>query len=181
MSNQQNIDAFFADFTRRVEEVKRILPDIVGTEVVNSAQDNFRTESFFGEKWPARKDKKNKRKLLVKTGALQRSPRIIQSMPGLVSVGSDVPYAEVHNEGGVINRSARSETFIRNRYKTGKKGEMFGGMGAFRKGTTAGKGQTYKAYSYSMPMRKFLGNHPKLKRHLEDTIKEVVLEKLNNF
>ncbi|WP_282635701.1 phage virion morphogenesis protein [Sphingobacterium thalpophilum] len=175
MGNQQNIDTFFAEFTRRVEEIQRELPDIVGTEVINSAQDNFRTESFFGEKWPARKDKKNKRKLLVKTGTLQRSPRIFQSMPGMISVGSDVPYAEVHNEGGIINRVARSETFVRNRYKNGKN------KGLFKKGTTQGQGFTFKAYSYSMPMRRFLGNHPKLKRHLEQTIKEVTIERLNNI
>ncbi|HMR18392.1 MAG TPA: hypothetical protein PKA53_03750, partial [Sphingobacterium sp.] len=72
----------------------------------------------------------------------------------------------------IINRAARSETFIRNRHTTGKKGKMFGGMGAFKKGTTPGQGQTYKAYSITMPVRKFLGPHPKLKQHLETVIKD---------
>ncbi|WP_144243354.1 phage virion morphogenesis protein [Sphingobacterium sp. ML3W] len=172
MSNQQNIEQFFAQFQAKVNSVQQRLPDIIGTEVVNSSLDNFRSESFFGNKWPVRKDKKNTRKLLVKTGALQRSPRIVSSMIGHVVVGSDIPYASVHNNGDMINRAARSETFIRNRYKTGKKGKMFGGMGAFSKGTTAGQGQSYKAYSYSMPIRKFLGSHPKLKSHLEAVIKQ---------
>lgn len=174
MSNQQSIDQFFNAFLHKFEEVNRILPAVIGTEVINSAIDNFKSESYFDEKWKPRKDKKNTRKLLVKTGTLQRSPRIVRSQPGLVIVGSDVPYAEIHNNGGTINRAARSETFVRNRYKTGRLGKMFGGMGAFRKGTTAGKGQTYKAYSITMPMRKFLGSHPKLKSHLEDVIKEEI-------
>ncbi|WP_286767171.1 MULTISPECIES: phage virion morphogenesis protein [Sphingobacterium] len=174
MSNQQNIADFFKDFERRVNYVKEALPEIVGTEVVNSALDNFKTESYFGEKWKERKDKKNKKKLLVNTGTLQRSPRVILSSPGMVTVGSDVPYAEVHNDGGTISRASRSETFIRNRYKNGSK------KGRFKKGTTDGQGQTYKAYSYSMPMRKFLGPHPKLKAHLQETIKDFTFEQLMN-
>lgn len=182
MSNQQNIDIFFQNFLHRVEAVNERLPGIIGTEVINSALDNFKDESFFGEKWPARKDKKkNTRKLLVKTGQLQRSPRIVRSQPGLVRVGSDVAYAAVHNNGEEINRAARSETFIRNRHKTGKKGKMFGGMGAFSKGTTPGQGQTYKAYSYSMPTRKFLGSHPKLKVKLEQIIKDEFITELKSI
>lgn len=175
MSNQQNIDAFFQNFLHRVEAVNQRLPDIVGTEVINSTLDNFKTESFFGDKWPKRKDKKNTRKLLINTGTLQRSPRIVRSQPGLVVVGSDVPYAAVHNNGGEINRNARSETFIRNRYKTGKK------KGAFKRGTTLGQGFTFKASTYNMPMRKFLGSHPKLKTHLEQVIKEEFINELKGI
>jgi len=166
MSNQQNIEAFFQAFQQKVDAINQRLPDIIGTEVVNSALDNFRDESYFGEKWKPRKDRKNTRKLLVKTGALQRSPRIVRSQPGLVVVGSDVPYAAVHNNGGTIDRTARSETFVRNRFKRGTK------KGLFRKGTTLGQGFTFKAYSYSMPQRQFLGPHPKLKAHLQQVIKD---------
>ncbi len=175
MSNQQNIADFFADFTKRVNEAQRILPDIIGTEVVNSALDNFRSESFFDEKWPARKDKKNTRKLLIKTGTLQRSPRIFRSQPGLVVVGSDVPYAAVHNNGEEINRKARSETFVRNRYTRGKK------KGAFKRGTSTGQGLSFKAYSYNMPVRKFLGSHPILKQHLQSIIRDELTKSINNI
>lgn len=176
MSNSQNISNFFQNLQQRIVAVNQRLPDIIGTEVINSAVDNFRDESFFGDKWPARKDKKNTRKLLVKSGALQRSPRIVASQPGLVVVGSDISYAAVHNNGGEINRNARSETFTRNRYKTGKK------KGAFKRGTTlGGQGFTFKASSYNMPMRKFLGTHPKLKVQLEQVIKEEIIKELNSI
>lgn len=168
MSNQQNIEQFFHDFQQRLEALNQRLPDIIGTEVVNSTVDNFRSESYFGEKWPKRKDKKNTRKLLVKTGTLQRSPRVIRSQPGLVVVGSDVPYAEIHNEGGKINRAARSETFVRARYRTGKR------KGAFKPGTTTGQGFTFKNYSISMPRRQFLGAHPKLRAEIQKIIKEEI-------
>lgn len=165
MSNQQNIEQFFEKFQAKVNAVQQRLPEIIGTEVINSSLDNFRSESFFGQKWIPRKDKNNTRKLLVKTGALMRSPRIVSSMIGHVVVGSDIPYASAHNNGDIINRMARSETFIRNRYKKGTK------KGLFKRGTTSGKGMTFKAYSYSMPVRKFLGSHPKLKLQLETVIK----------
>lgn len=168
MSNQQNIEQFFQAFQRRIEAVNQKLPGIIGTEVINSATDNFRSESYFGKKWPKRKDKKNTRKLLVKTGTLQRSPRIIRSQPGLIAVGSDVPYAPIHNNGGNINRAARSETFVRHRYKSGKR------KGLFKRGTTTGQGFTFKNYSINMPRRQFLGAHPKLKSSLQNIIKEEI-------
>lgn len=175
MSNQQNIDLFFQQFALRVQAIQQKLPDIIGTEAINSATDNFRDESFFGEKWKPRKDKRNKRKLLIKSGTLHRSPRVIKSQPGLVIVGSDVPYAAIHNNGGAINRTARSETFVRNRYRTGAKGKMFGGMGAFRKGTTSGQGHTYKSYVINMPQRQFIGAHPQLLNRLKRIIQQEVL------
>lgn len=152
-----------------------ILPDLIAVETVNSALDNFKTESFFGEKWPERKDKKNRRKLLVKTGRLQRSPRVIMSSVGHVVVGSDVPYADVHNNGETIRRASRSETFVRNRYKIGSK------KGKFKRGTTTGQGLSFRAYSYSMPMRKFLGPHPKLKTELEKIIKQEFIKRINRI
>ncbi|ULT44117.1 hypothetical protein KRR40_12575 [Niabella defluvii] len=62
--------------------------------------------------------------------------RSIQVVPigngyGFGSLG--VPYASIHNQGGQISQAARSETFVRNRYKRGAKGKMFGGMGHLKK------------------------------------------------
>jgi hypothetical protein len=79
-----------------------------------------------------------------------------------------VPYARVHNEGETINRPARSETFVRNRYTKGPKSKYFGGQGAYKKGTTPGQGLSFKAYSYQMPARPFLKNTPALRAHLRN-------------
>lgn len=57
----------------------------------------------------------------------------------------------------MINKAARSETFVRNRYTKGPKSKAFGGMGLFKKGTTAGKGLTFKAHSVTIPQRQFMG------------------------
>lgn len=180
MNNEHKINQFFNDFLARVEKSKDQLPIIVGTEVVNSAQENFHKQGFDGKKWKPLKNKKDSgRKILLKSAMMLRSITIIRTTPTSVIVGTQgVPYAQIHNEGGVIKRAARSETFVRNRYVKGKKSKYFGGMGAFKKGTSQGKGLTFKAYSITMPQRQFLGFSPSLlarikevaKREIEDVV-----------
>lgn len=165
MSNQKNIDRFFSEFNRRFQQATKDLPDLLGTEVVNEALQNFEEESFDSNKWPERKDKKNTRPLLVRTGALRRSISILSSSPRHVVVGSVLPYASIHNYGGTINRAARSETFTRNRRKRGKR------KGTFTRGTTPNqRGFSFNSYSYSMPRRQFIGATPRLKDKLETFI-----------
>ncbi|MCH5690024.1 hypothetical protein LWM68_40865 [Niabella sp. W65] len=94
--------------------------------------------------------------------------RSIQVVPigngyGFGSLG--VPYASIHNQGGQISQAARSETFVRNRYKRGAKGKMFGGMGHLKR-YYQGRGQSYKARVINMPKRQFIGASPALRREL---------------
>lgn len=166
------IDTFFQEFQNKVMQIQANVVQDIGTAVVNDSLENFEKQAFTNNPWPKRKNKKDQsRALLVKSGRLRRSVRVIASSPTSVTIGSDVPYAGVHNDGGMINRAARSETFVRNRHKRGKLGKMFGGMGAFRKGTTPGKGLTFKAYSYNMPRRRFLGMSTKLHKEIREIIR----------
>ena len=177
MSNhQQAIDAYFLEFQVRVQKVQAMLGEVVGNVVINDTLDNFRDESFDNVKWQGRVNKKDTRHLLIKSGNLRRSIRIISTTMTSVVIGSDVPYASVHNYGDQIDRYARTETFVRNRYKVGPKGKMFGGMGAFKKGTSPGRGLSFKAYSYNMPKRTFLG----LTAKLENKIKQAIDEQFKN-
>jgi len=174
MTNEEKINAYLQQLTQRIYNVHQRLAPLVGAEVINHTLDNFKNQSFDGQKWPRRKDKKNTKPLLVKSGRLRRgsSWRVLSSSPTRVTVGTDVPYARIHNDGGTIQRAARSETFVRNRYRRGPKARMFGGMGAFQRGTTPGRGQTYKAYNISMPQRRFLGISKKLASDIKALIKE---------
>jgi phage gpG-like protein len=174
MSN--NVNGIFNQIRNQLERKLSQLPAIVGNEVVNYSLDAFEKQSWEGKAWDKRKSKKDTgRALLVKSARLKRSIRIIRSTLNSVTVGTDVPYARVHNEGERINRQARSETFVRNRYLKGPKSKMFGGMGAFKKGTKEGEGLSFKAYSYNMPQRQFLGNTPALRAR----IRKVVIEHMN--
>lgn len=160
MSNADNINAFFADYQARVQTAIARVPNILANDTVNYALKSFNNESYDGAPWPARKDKNNTRKLLVKTGKLKRSIRVINVRTNGFNVGSDVVYASVHNYGGSISKQASSETFVRNRKLKGK------GKGRFARGTTPGKGFTRGAFTYNMPKRQFLGASPVLAKRL---------------
>lgn len=165
-----SFDSSFIQLQRRITAQLQSLRVLVGNDMVNFALDNHRKQAYVDEAWPTRKGKQKgrSRALLVKTGRLRRAHRFQVTEYG-ARYYNDTPYAAVHNFGGTINRTARSETFVRNRHTTGKRGKMFGGMGAFAKGTTRGRGQTYRAYSYQMPRRQFIGRHPELLKTLRNT------------
>ena len=68
----------------------------------------------------------------------------------IVGVRTGIPYARIHQFGGTINQGARSELFVRNRYTKKPK------KGLFKKGTTPGKGLTFKARIIIIPARHYL-------------------------
>ena len=94
----------------RFEKAVQKLPRIAGNTAVNFALENFRRQGFQGavfQPWRTRKDptkwgqrpKRNGRAVLVMSGRLRQSVRIVSATANEVTVGSDVPYAKVHNEG----------------------------------------------------------------------------------
>lgn len=92
---------------RELVEFFEKLPKIAGNEYLNHFLDSFRKGGFTDEsfeKWDKRaKREKDKRKraLLVKTGRLVRSLRM-KTKGTRVEIGTAVPYAQIHNEGGII-------------------------------------------------------------------------------
>jgi phage gpG-like protein len=126
----------------------------VANEAVNWSKDRFQKENWIDRapvKWQPRNPnaKRNKgRKLLYDTGTLQRSiQRFTVGAKGFEYGSAGVKYAAVHNYGLFIPKHARSETFKRNR----------SGSGKFKKGTTPGRGFSFKAGGLNMPQRQFLG------------------------
>lgn len=169
-NNQDKINDAFKKFNQRMDELKANLPAILAKEAENDTLDNFKKESFNGVPWQKRKGKDQARNLLVKSGALRRSPQVYGYKSNGFTLGSDLPHAAVHNYGLTIKRSARSETFTRNRATKGIK------KGQFRKGTNAGQGFTFKAYQYKMPQRQFIGDNIGLRTRLYKAAKEEYLK-----
>jgi phage gpG-like protein len=150
MANEKQV---FERLKQRLKTAITSLPKVFGNEAVNFSHERFRTQSWLdnnAEPWKQRNKnvKRNKgRALLIDTGRLRRSIRIISTSENKVVIGTDVPYARIHNYGGNITRRARSETFIRNRNKKGR----------FKRGITAGRGFTFKGGVINMPKRQFIG------------------------
>lgn len=165
LKNKNVIKLAFQDFRNRVDELERVLPTVLANEAVNETLDIFKEEAFDGKPWQKRKGKADN-PLLQKSGALRRSPQVYGYKQRGFTLGSDLPYAAVHNWGLRIQRKARSETFVRNRIKKGIN------KGRFRKGNTDGQGMSFKQYQYYMPQRQFIGNTLRLRLRLYKAAKE---------
>lgn len=97
------------DRLRAVLALRERLPGMVGEEARGFFLDKYRKGGFEDDRfvpWVARKTRSGKagkrdagRALLVQSGRLRRSIRVLSTGPGYVVVGSDVFYAKFHNEG----------------------------------------------------------------------------------
>lgn len=92
----------FKELKRQWQKDKPRLLREMGEFVVNDTINNFKEKSFEGVKWAPRKDRTNRRALLVKSGALRRSVRA-QVLGDKVKISTDLPYAQIHNEGGTTH------------------------------------------------------------------------------
>lgn len=98
------------ELRRKLIAAKRALrdaPRIAGTRYVNNAIQAFCEQGhtdIVRTPWRPRAapDKDKGRHILVKSGDLRKSIRIVAIGPNWVRVGTDVRYAKVHNEGGRI-------------------------------------------------------------------------------
>lgn len=163
MATFQNIGPRLqAKFTRSLGT----LPTVLGNEAVNWTKDNFRRQGYPGngfQVWRARsaKAKRNSgRAILIDSGRLSRSPRIINTGPLRVEFGTDVPYAKAHNQG--VNTVVTVKSYQRNKFGTVRLAT--GKTGVFRtKKDIVGRG-TVKSHQRRMnlPRRQFIGASPVL-------------------
>lgn len=66
-----------------------------------------------------------KRGILIGPGSdLMNSIRVVEALPGRVVVGSDLPYAQVHNEGGQIRVFGRKKVKLPKRQFIGESREL---------------------------------------------------------
>lgn len=94
-------------------EFKRKLPRKVAVVAVNFYKRNFQVGGFVDkpfQKW--KKPSKKGGNTLVKTGNLRRSVKQISVSPTRVVIGSDMPYAKIHNEGGKIEITPKMRRYF---------------------------------------------------------------------
>ena len=97
--------ADFAQLENSVKEAVLRLPVVIGNGAVNWTVDSFTQQAWRGltvTPWQPRSPKAKRnagRVLLIMSGRLRRSIRIMKLGPTSVSFGSDEPYAEIHNNG----------------------------------------------------------------------------------
>lgn len=103
-------------------ELRRRLPVTVSALALNEFKANFRQQGYkqSGEsvtKWEKRKkdtEKDKGRGLLIKSGRLRRSLRP-NPTADMARVSTNVPYAQIHNEGGTISKTVSVKAHLRKR------------------------------------------------------------------
>lgn len=155
ISAQANsLDRFFAN-----------LPRWAGNMALNFFDDSWERQGFADRrvtKWAARKRvdaneaKRGSRRILVKTGRLRRGQRMKVSGP-VVTIYNEVPYAQIHNEGGTISGTANVRAHTR-------------------------KGRPVKAhtrsFSITIPKRQFMGDswllRERITKHVERHVEHII-------
>lgn len=182
--DNQNITVPIKELERRFRSIIIRLPAIVGNEALNFVLDNFRKQSFpgtFMQNWPARKNptkwgrvKRPGRALLVDSGRLRRSIRIVKSTNDLVVIGTDVKYAKAQNEGfkGKVTQNVQ-----------GHQRRVFGKVksnGKTKKGVvgTQNVSPFKRTIKQNIPARRFMGPSPYLNAKLKRIIQLELLKAL---
>ena len=107
----KNISQFPADGRKMLEEMQKNLRRAMSQSaaaIETHYKGSFRGQGFAdgSSKWKGRhKDTDKGRATLVKSGDLRRSIKASVSGPRSITLSTDVPYAEIHNEGGTITQA----------------------------------------------------------------------------
>lgn len=161
---------FKDDFFKRLEKINKSfflkkMTDEAGVTAVNFIKRRFVDKNWKDkntEPWEARK-REGRGSLLARSGRLKRSIRKLTSGNYFVYIGTDVPYAQIHNEGGEIDKTVNVKSHNR---------------------TRGGRTAKVKAHSrkmkINMPKRQFMGDSEYLAKGLEMMLQRAVDEEIKD-
>lgn len=148
------------------KEIKGMVT-IMGNDALNHFEASFRNQGFTDEslvKWKPRKRTERSRggfrAILTKTGRLRRSLRRFKIGQYAIRIATNVPYATIHNEGGVIEKEARKGV---TNLKISRDGRS---RFASKKKANFQVDSVFKEHNIKMPKRQFVGYSGKLNRSL---------------
>lgn len=170
--------------------IKQILKDI-RVEMKDEFKTNFERQAFFSEAWERRKSpiRNEGRAILIDTGQLRRSisSRVTENS---VIFYTDLPYAEIHNDGGEIKVTKRMKGYFWHKYY-----EATGSFGRKKDGTLrrtkknarlTTEADFYKwmalkkeGSTIKIPRRRFLGTSPEVEQAVREIIEENITEYFN--
>ncbi|MBI9063269.1 MAG: phage virion morphogenesis protein [Marinilabiliaceae bacterium] len=160
----------------RVAGVIDKLPARAATEAVNFSKERFRAQNWVDNgtgPWPKRKPvksesrKRSGRATLVDTGRLRRSIRKVSVTRERAVIGTDVPYAQAHNDGfrGRATQNVRAHT-----RKNREEARSRDASGRYKKKSSAGGSIQVKAHTrtqnMNLPRRRFIGSSSVLDRRI---------------
>ena len=170
------------------ENVQKILKNIlrdIQVELTDEFDQNFERQAFFSEAWQRRKSPTRPGgHILVDTGQLRRSIKSRTTENSIIFY-TDLPYAEIHNDGGEIVVTTKMKKFFWHKYyeatgtfsrkksgKSGKSGISDNTQADFWKFLALKKAGT----TIHIPRRRFLGTAPEVEKTVRDIIEENLSE-----
>lgn len=103
MARYKDIDSFVASLNSKI---RKQLPNIVAETATEFFKARFQSKEWDGFAWPQTKKIVRKGSLLVRSSKLVNSirPSLVTADRVRISAGNaKVPYAKIHNDGGIIN------------------------------------------------------------------------------
>lgn len=152
---------------------------VMGTDAKNHFVKSFRNQGFEDQtiqRWQPRKRKSYRtrggkvvddtnRAILVKTGDLRRSIKVFSKSYRSITLGSDLPYAQIHNDGGIIQKNESKNLMyyreVATNIATRNTLKRFASQKGRRKATHAME-VTIGAHTIKIPKRQFIGHSKKL-------------------
>ena len=151
--------------------IKRVAFPKLGAVMVTHFKRNFRLQGYYSNfgvrKWKAHKKPYKQKGILIKSGALRRSIKVLKSNRKSITVGSLLPYASVHNKG--FKGVQKVGSFTRNYKKKAKSG---------RKGRPITQEVGAHTRNQNIPARPFMKSNPKLTKELAQNIKRSIRKAL---
>lgn len=103
-----------------LRNLQKKLPTILGNEAVNFFQDNIKqgidaTGKPFQKRW-GNFGRNSGRTVLTQSGNLRRSIRVVSLTPNKVTIGSNLPYANVQNKGAKLEITPKMRKFFWAKY-----------------------------------------------------------------
>ena len=135
---------------------------------------NFERKAFFDQKWANTLIPDRRGSLMMRTGTLRRSIR--SNIEGTtVRWISSVPYADIQNNGGEVEITAKMKRYFWAMYYKAI-GAAKGRKGATQKAFSV-EAEHWKALALkkvgdklSIPKRQFIGDHPEVKRMIDEIV-----------
>ncbi len=164
------------NFIRTLDKLASVtarLPARAGTVAVNFSKERFVQKNWVDhtrQPWKKRK-REGRGSTLVQSGRLKRSIRKITATRNWILIGTDVPYARIHNEGGVIKKTVQIKAHTRRR--TGRKSKSNSPKTAIQV-----KAHT-RRMQFEIQQRQFLGDSAVLGRRIERLIEEDIKKALS--
>lgn len=190
-----------SDIDAQVRAVFRSILTDIGVELGDEFDQNFERQGFFSEKWARRKSPTRPGGLtLVATSELRRSIKR-RTTENSITFYSDLPYAEIHNEGGEIKVTERMKRFFRYKFYDAQGGFDRKSSGRPKRELTDGgfyawtskmslntEAEFWRAMALmkvgstiKIPQRKFLGKSPEVEAAVRKIVEDNLNEYINNI